>query len=476
VLLFRPVTAAVHLVDVSWLFVGEGAVRLRRAKTLSEFGAALTSVKRAGLEKIIRRVRALVGAQDKPAKDCPTHAPERPLAVTPVQPTFWPLRTVGTDVIFSCLRCGAQVCESDLKAHERTVNHRAAASSIPRIQLRNVQVRTATNAGWLTARSFRTAGGRKSCAGEVVARNMVLEKQGAEPRYDVYYRDGFLDKDLTEKQLVIQRDEWCTGVQPVFEQWMTAARHAREAVAWARQSRLLDFRRREAACEAAAVPHSRTHDESLADINARWFSLPLVVTTERDVTDTDATGEAQPLVTPERPTLGRDDTDNDATGEAQPRSTVKRRRLAPQQPQRAPMAQRLHPVTVAGPRAVRFGVGRPEVQIVVKDLSLATRRCDLAARRDSRRRRLRARWQAEGGATDADWEEQERRSKQRAEKRAAQAARGVRGLEQLRVAMTSRNASAAAAPAGAAAAATGVTAAADAVASSGGSERKRQRV
>jgi hypothetical protein len=329
---------------------------------------------------------------------------------------------------------------------------------------------------------------------------MVLEKQGAEPRYDVYYRDGFLDKDLTEKQLVIQRDEWCTGVQPVFEQWMTAARRAGEAVAWARQSRLLDFRKREAACEAAAVPHSRTHDESLADINARWFSLPPVVTTERDVTDTDATGEAQPLVTParptpgrddtdndatgeaqplvtpERPTLGRDDTDNDATGEAQPRSTVKRRRLAPQQPQRAPMAQRLHPVTAAGPRAVRFGVGRPEVQIVVKDLSLATRRCDLAARRDSRRRRLRARWQAEGGATDADWEEQERSSKQRAEKRAAQAARGVRGLEQLRVAMTSRNASAAAAPAGAAAAAAGVTAAADAVASSGGSERKRQRV
>ena len=134
------------MVDVSWLFAGEGAVRLRRAKTISEFCAALTSAKRAGLEKIVRWVRALVGAQDKPAKDCPTHAPERPLAVTPVQPTFWPLRTVGTDVIFSCLRCGAQVCERDLKAHERTVNHRAAASSIPRIQLRNVQVRTATNA------------------------------------------------------------------------------------------------------------------------------------------------------------------------------------------------------------------------------------------------------------------------------------------------------------------------------------------
>ena len=30
VLLFRPITVAVHLVDVSWLFAGEGAVRLRR--------------------------------------------------------------------------------------------------------------------------------------------------------------------------------------------------------------------------------------------------------------------------------------------------------------------------------------------------------------------------------------------------------------------------------------------------------------
>ena len=233
--------------------------------------------------------------------------------------------------------------------------------------------------------------------------------------------------------------------------------------------------------EATWVPRSWTHDESLPDINARWCSLPLEVTPERptldqDVTDNDAAREAQPPMTPERPTPGRDDTDNGATGEAQPRSTVKRRRLAPQHQQRAPVAQQLHPVTVAGPRAVRFGVGRPEVQIVMTDLSLATRRCDLAARRDSRRRRLRARWQAEGGAMDADWEELERRSKQRAEKRAAQAARGVRGLEQLRAAMTSRDASADAAPVGAAAAAAGVAVAAAAAAPSGGSERKRQRV
>jgi len=192
---------------------------------------------------------------------------------------------------------------------------------------------------------------------------MVLEKQGAEPRYDVYYRDGFLDKDLTEKQLVIQRDEWYTGVQPVFKQWMAAARRAREAVAWARQSRLLDFRRREAAQEAAAVTHSRTHDESLADINARWSSLPLVVTAERDVTDNDATGEAQPLVTPERPTLDRDDTDNDATGEAQPRSTVKRRRLAPQQPVVAPVgaaAAAAAGVTAAAAAAAAASSGGPE--------------------------------------------------------------------------------------------------------------------
>ena len=77
---------------------------------------------------------------------------------------------------------------------------------------------------------------------------------------------------------------------------------------------------------------------------------------------------------------------------------------------------------------------------------------------------------------DADWEELERRSKQRAEKRAAQVARGVRGLEQLRAAMTSRDASADATPVGAAAAAAGVTVAAAAAAPSGGSERKRQRV
>ena len=76
---------------------------------------------------------------------------------------------------------------------------------------------------------------------------------------------------------------------------------------------------------------------------------------------------------------------------------------------------------------------------------------------------------------DADWEELERRSKQRAEKRAAQAARGVRRLEQLRVAMASRNASAVAAPVDAAAATAGAAVAA-AAASSGGPERKRQRM
>ena len=54
-------------------------------------------------------------------------------------------------------------------------------------------------------------------------------------------------------------------------------------------------------------------------------------------TGNDATGEAQPLVTPESPTLDRGVTDNDATGEAQPRSTVKRRRLAPQQRAAAPL-------------------------------------------------------------------------------------------------------------------------------------------
>ena len=70
-LLFRPVTEAVHVVEVGWLFKGDGAVQLRRATTLTEFCDALSSAKKAGLEKIVRRVRALVGAQDKPAAGWP---------------------------------------------------------------------------------------------------------------------------------------------------------------------------------------------------------------------------------------------------------------------------------------------------------------------------------------------------------------------------------------------------------------------
>ena len=69
-------------------------------------------------------------------------------------------------------------------------------------------------------------------------------------------------------------------------------------------------------------------------------------------------------------------------------------------------------------RTVRFAERHPEVRLVEKDLLIRPKRCDLVARRDSRRRRLRARWSKQEGwpnldgwAQPEDWADQERKSK-----------------------------------------------------------------
>ena len=236
VLIFQPITSVISFVDVTPIFVNKVGQALAKAKTARDFKTRISSAQQSCVNGILRTVLRLVDAKRSSVQPG-WHGGSRPtkrkielhdqrIAATPMRTTFTLMgdRRVktGMTLCYSCLQCGSIVPEADLASHLQTATHRAASATLPRINVRHVKVHTTEVDGWVTTRDFEHV----PAVGQIVQRNMTVDKGQISPRYHVAYADGFVDTDLSESQIATQRSNWRQGTSRYFVAWIRGAKVA----------------------------------------------------------------------------------------------------------------------------------------------------------------------------------------------------------------------------------------------------------